>query len=223
MRELFLSTCQPGIWLISVLELVLIVLLMRKYMKEKSALTLCALGIGCGLFIDGFLISLGTVLPVAVVKMVSPARFIAHGMLVPLIFPICAYGLQAKGKVLKAVWGLTILVMAAGLAEALATKLEVKELAGVVRAVAGEGTPGWAEAVSRVLSFGTVIPLMIAGVIVWVRTKRPELFLGGFLMFAFSALGPATGNADLIFYISMFGELLMLFFFWLYTVKTAKK
>ncbi len=41
-------------------------------------------------------------------------------------------------------------------------------------------------------------------------------------MFAFAALGPATGNADLIFLISMFGELFMLFFFWLYSFKNIK-
>ena len=38
-------------------------------------------------------------------------------------------------------------------------------------------------------------------------------------MFAFSALGPATGNADLIFYISMYGELLMVIFLSLYAKK----
>ena len=54
------------------------------------------------------------------------------------------------------------------------------------------------------------------GVIVWARQKTPTLFLSGFLMFAFSALGPATGNFDLIFYISMFGEICMALFFLLY-------
>jgi hypothetical protein len=36
-------------------------------------------------------------------------------------------------------------------------------------------------------------------------------------MFAFSALGPATGNMDLIFFISMIGEVLMVLFFYLYS------
>ena len=42
------------------------------------------------------------------------------------------------------------------------------------------------------------------------------------LMFAFAALGPATGNFDLIFLIGMFGELFMVLFFLLYG-KTAAK
>ena len=53
------------------------------------------------------------------------------------------------------------------------------------------------------LSFGTVVPLMLVGIYVWIRQKTPHLFLSGFLMFFFSAVGPATGNTDLIFFISM--------------------
>ena len=62
---------------------------------------------------------------------------------------------------------------------------------------------------------------MIVGIVVWAKQKTPRLFLAGFLMFAFSALGPATGNFDLIFYISMYGEVLMVLFFYLYAQKKA--
>ena len=57
---------------------------------------------------------------------------------------------------------------------------------------------------------------MVCGLIVWIMKKRPELFFSGLFMFAFSALAPATKNMDLMFFISMFGEVLMVFFFWLY-------
>lgn len=59
---------------------------------------------------------------------------------------------------------------------------------------------------------------MIVGVIAWIKQKTPHLFLSSFLMFAFSALGPATGNADLIFFISMIGEVLMIAFFCFYAL-----
>ena len=42
-------------------------------------------------------------------------------------------------------------------------------------------------------------------------------------MFAFSALGPATGNIDLIFLIGMIGEALMVLFSLLHAKKAAKK
>ena len=113
--------------------------------------------------------------------------------------------------------------MIGGVAQALATVLEKREIAGVVRLASGADTPKWADIISRVLSFGTVIPMMIAGIIVWIKEKTPHLFLSGFLMFAFSALGPATGNTDLIFFISMFGEILMVLFLYLYARAKAKR
>lgn len=91
----------------------------------------------------------------------------------------------------------------------------------MLRHVAGDATPVWADKINRVLSFGTVLPLIAAGAVVIKRKKNPTMFLAGLLMFVFTALGPATGNADLIFLISMIGELLMAFFFYLYA-KTAK-
>ena len=54
------------------------------------------------------------------------------------------------------------------------------------------------------------------------KQKTPHLFLSGFLMFAFSALGPATGNFDHIFFITMIGEVLMVLFFWFYAKKQRK-
>ena len=117
---------------------------------------------------------------------------------------------------MRALWILTALLMAAGAAQAFGTVLEPKEIAGVLRYVSSADTPKWTDMISNVLLFGTVIPMMIAGVIVWIRQKAPQLFLAAFLMFLFSALGPAAGNMDLIFFISMFGELFMVLFLYLY-------
>ena len=41
-------------------------------------------------------------------------------------------------------------------------------------------------------------------------------------MFAFAALGPAMGRFDLIFFISMFGEISMIFFAMLYIIRDEK-
>ena len=80
--------------------------------------------------------------------------------------------------------------------------------------------PAWAEIVNSLLTFGTVIPLMIVGIVVWKKQKTPNLFLAGFLMFAFSGLGAAC--LELMFYISMYGEVLMATFFYLYAVQRVK-
>ncbi len=216
MREFLLANCPILIWIICAAELVMFFLLLRSYRNGRHPMSLSMALISLGLFVDAFIIVLGSSIPEGALAPVSRIRYISHGLLIPLIFAICAYALHFSGKSLKAAWLFTGFLMAAGLAEALAVKLETKELAGVVRCVSAPSTPAWSTAISNVLSFGTVIPLMIVGIIVWIKQKTPALFLSGFFMFAFSALGPATGNTDLIFFISMFGEVLMILFFLLY-------
>ena len=153
----------------------------------------------------------------------SPVRFIAHGLLIPLLFPIMGYSLNFKKFLMFIVWSFTLVLMVLGVLQAVKTPLVTETIANVTRMKAGEGTPKWADTISRILSFGTVIPMMIVGIIVWIKEKTPHLFLAGFLMFAFSALGPATGNTDLIFFISMFGEILMVLFLYLYARAKAKR
>ena len=56
-----------------------------------------------------------------------------------------------------------------------------------------------------------------------VSNIQPVLWvITGLLMFVFAALGPATGNMDLLFVISMFGELFMVLFYYLYVIKDEK-
>ena len=223
MRDFLISICPITIWIIVVLEVLIAALLFALGKKKKQPLAFWAGVLTLGLILDAALIGLGTSLPADVLRAVSPVRFIAHGLLIPLLFPVCGYALKLEKPAITVIWILTVLLMIAGAAQAIVTKLELRELAGVLRYAAGEGTPIWAEAVSRVLSFGTVIPLMIVGVIVWIKQKNPHLFLAGFFMFAFSALGPATGNTDLIFFISMFGELLMVLFLYLFLANKSTK
>lgn len=224
MRAFLINICPTAIWCIVACEALIAVLLFAHAARKKSKVAFWSGVLTLGLILDAAIIGLGSVLPQSTLSEISPIRFIAHGLLIPLLFPICAYALNFRKLPMVLVWMFTVLVMAFGVAQALVTVLEPKELAGVVRYAAGEGTPRWAEAISRVLSFGTVIPMMIVGIVAWIREKTPHLFLSGLLMFAFSALGPATGNADLIFFISMFGELLMVLFLYLYArAKTRRR
>ena len=219
MREFFITICSMAIWFIVAAEGLIAALLFFQAKRHSQPVALWSGVLTIGLILDAAIIGLGTALPESTLTAISPARFIAHGLLIPLIFPIFAYALKLKKAVIIGVWVVTGLLMIGGVAQALATVLEKREIAGVVRLASGTDTPKWADIISRVLSFGTVIPMMIAGILVWIKQKNPHLFLSGFLMFVFSALGPATGNSDLIFFISMFGELLMVLFLYLYSRK----
>lgn len=223
MRDFLMQICSVAIWCIVAGEAVIAALLFIHEAKKKSVIALLSGVLTLGLVLDAAIIGLGSSLSAEALQTISPARFIAHGLLIPLLFPICGYALNLKRPLMTIVWMFTVLVMAAGFAQALATKLVPETIANVTRMKAGEGTPKWAETISMALSFGTVIPMMIVGIVVWIKEKMPHLFLSGFLMFAFSALGPATGNTDLIFFISMFGEILMVLFLYLYARAKTKR
>ena len=215
MRELLMNICPYAIWCIVICEAAIAVLLFRLWRQKKQVIALLSFLVTLGLILDAVIIGLGSILPAGALRAISPVRFVAHGLLIPLLFPICGYALGFKKPVMRVLWIVTGLLMAAGAAEGACTVLEMREIAGVIRFASGADTPRWAGVISSVLSFGTVIPMMVAGVIVWIRQKTPYLFLSGFFMFLFSALGPATGNADLIFFVSMFGELFMVLFLYM--------
>ena len=87
-----------------------------------------------------------------------------HGALIPLLFPICAYGLNFRKPWKIAVWIFTGLVIALGIAEGFATQLVPERMAGILRMKSGDGTPGWARGVSMLLAFGTILPVILAGI-----------------------------------------------------------
>ncbi len=223
MKAFLHASCPIAVWIITALEALFVILALRGWKRKKEPLYLLTALVAFGLFYDALILSLGTVLPGGpALAALSRMRYVAHGALIPLLFPICAYALNFNKTWKTVVWIFTGLLIAAGIAEGFATELDLREVAGLTRYASGDGTPGWAKAVSGVLSYGAVVPLILAGVVVWIRQKTPLLFLAGFLMFAFSALGPATGNFDLIFYISMFGEVCMALCFLLYAKKRAE-
>lgn len=222
MRELLLNSCPVMLWVIAAIHLLFLLLAFRGWKRTKEPLYLLTALVVLGLFYDALILACGTVLREgALLSALSRFRFVFHGALIPLLFPICACALNFNKTWKTIVWVFTGALIVLGIAEGFVTDLAAQQAAGIVRYTSGDATPGWAQAVSGVLSYGTVVPLVLAGIVVWIRQKTPALFLAGFLMFAFSALGPATGNFDLIFYISMFGEVCMALFFLLYAGKRA--
>lgn len=222
MRDLLIENCSLVIWIIVAIEAILGVSLAAAYKKDKRPVIICMILVDFGLLVDALLINLGGFFDGGLPEPVSRLRFILHGMLIPLLFPICGYSLKLKRKVMSVIWALTAVVMVLGLAEGMSITLELIQLGDVVRHNSADFSPAWAETIRSFLSFGTVIPLIIVGIAVWIKQKTPTLFLSGFLMFIFAALGPATGNLDLLFVITMIGEVLMILFFMLYVRSIAK-
>lgn len=225
MRDFFLANGQTLVWVITALHLLFTALAFARFGKTRQPLYLLIGCVAFGLFYDALIQSLGGVLGEgSLLMMLSRFRFVFHGALIPLLFPICAYALDFKKPWKIAVWVLTAVIIVLGVAEGFATDLVTEKMAGILRYKSGDGTPGWAKGVSYLLAFGTIIPVILAGIAVWIKQKTPLLLLAGVLMFAFAALGPATGNMDLNFLITMIGEVFLGLFFLLYARrKTAEK
>ena len=220
MKELLFASCPIMLWVISLIELVFTVLLFSRYAKSKNLIFLLSGLICVGLTYDALVLAFGSFMTEGAALMVlSRMRYVFHGGLIPLIFLICAYALNFKGIWKTAAWVLTGILIVLGVADGCIRVIGATTVAGICR-YASVSAPAWAEIVNSLLTFGTVIPMMIAGVFVWIRQKTPHLFLSAFLMFAFSGLGAAC--LELMFYISMYGELLMALFLYFYAMHKSK-
>ncbi len=217
MREFLISNGPVLAWAITAFHALILILALLGYRRTRQPLFLLLTLLCFGLCYDALIQALGTSLGEgAALTGLSRFRFVFHGALIPLLFPICACALDLKKPWKIAVWVLTAVIIVLGVAEGFATDLVTEKMAGILRYRSGDGTPGWAKGVSYLLAFGTIIPVILAGVAVWIRQKTPLLLLAGVLMFAFAALGPATGNMDLNFLITMIGEVFLALFFLLY-------
>ena len=221
MREFLFASCPVMLWVITVVELVFTVLLFSRYAKTKNLIFLLSGLICVGLTYDALILALGSVMTEGAALMaLSRLRYVFHGGLIPLIFLICAYALDFKGFWKLAAWVFTGILIVLGIADGCVRQIGATTVAGICR-YASVYAPAWAEIVNSLLTFGTVIPMMVAGIVVWVKQKTPHLFLSAFLMFLFSGLGAAC--LELMFYISMYGEVLMTAFFYLYACKKSAK
>jgi len=230
MRQFLDSITIPSVWAICVLELALLVFMIIRFIKTKSLITIVIACITFGLFFDAFIIALGSFGDASALKGISQWRFILHGLLIPLMFIVCLFALELKKPWNYVVLGVTVALMIAGVAEGSSVQIGLQN--GIVsRFKALDDNPSWITAVTNVLNFGTVFPLIGVGVYVWIKQKNPFLFLAGISMLGFTILGIFANiftkvgevKGDYMFFISMYGEILMVTFMQLYAIKKEKK
>ena len=216
MRDFLIGNGPLVVGALLLIEAAVLVGLLREYKRAKKPMVLCMALVTAGLLFDGAVILLGRWLPEGLLRFLSMGRYLFHGLCMPLLLMITVYALGGKGKAVKAFWAVAAVLMALGAVAGLLTKLTVTDFAGFVRCTGSDATPKWADSYLSVLSVAMVVPLLVGGVWLMIKKKGPFLFLSGLFMFAFSALGPATGNVDLIFLIGMIGEALMVLCFLLH-------
>ncbi len=203
---------------ISVIEVILTLILFADYTKKKDPVVICMTLVGLGLCFDAIILSAGAKIMLPVLIILSRARYILHGLLIPINLAICAHAAPFYKRARQVTWVLTVILMAAGAASGVFRELDKVVLNEgfyneIVRYVSVSPKDSWPELVNRALSYGTVVPLILTGIYITFKHKTPTILLAGLFMLGFSLVGPLTGNTDLIFLISMFGEVFMLLFY----------
>lgn len=211
MRDFIIQYAPAMVWFFAVTEAAMAAVCIH---PARRTLNILASAMSAGLAVDAVIMAAGVLIGEGTfLQSISQLRYLLHGLLVPLMIPIAfyAYGIQRK-TAKQLLWGITAAVMVCGVVMGFLMVTEPVRFAGILRYAQAAATPAYAKRVDMMLSIGGVLPLIFVGIAHQWKHKSPWLMLSGLLMFAFSALAPATGNVDLTFVITMMGEDLMMLF-----------
>ena len=219
-RSFFDSIALGSIIVCTVLYALIFVLSIREYLKLKR-LVFILLMIECiGFIYDGIIMVSGKKMSDNILKGTNILRYILHGILVPTLIAFTGYALQFRRDKLYINWVVTLICMILGLLAAASTKMKIeKEFGKIKRCGMHDDTPGWVSSIDTMMNIGSVIYMMIAGIILFIVKREFFYFLAGFFMLIFSAIGPASGNKDLNFLLSVYGEILMIIFLFVFFKK----
>ena len=218
-REFFESIALPSIIVCTILYVVIFILSIREYLKLKRLVFILLLIQCVGFVYDGLIMLIGYSMSDNVLKGFNIVRYILHGIMVPILIAFTGYALQFRRDKLYVNWVITIIFIILGVAAAACTKMEIQEFGNIKRCGQHDDTPRWVSSVDTVMNIGSVIYMLIAGIILFIIKREFFYFLSGLFMLIFSAIGPASGNADLNFLLSVYGEILMIIFLFVFFKK----
>lgn len=228
MRNLLIASMPFVLIVMTVLDAFFIARMFRQYKSLSKPIIPLLVGILCiGLFYDSLILSLGAFLKYGMFfKVLSQLRYILHATMIPLLLPICCYTF-GNSKFVKPIWVITLLIMVIGLAAGVCTNIEPRTVGAISRYAVSDANPGWVDTIVQMLDIVPVFLMMGLGIVIWKKKKNPNLFLAGFFMFLFTMLGIFLGKdpsgdktQSLMFFISMFGESLMVYYLWKFSEKT---
>lgn len=216
MRDFLLTVIPIFLWVMMVFHLIFFVLLRRRFMDTRNMMLLLTAVISFGLWLNALVLAFGTFMDVRTLSGLNRFSLICRNALIPLLLPICVYVLRAKSALRRIVSFVTILLMVLGIAAGISTVLEPIQIAGAVHYRAAETTPQWTVVVGNILSYVPAALLFLTGIAALIWQKNATILAAGGLMLLFSVLGPVTGNADLSFFLTMFGEIVMILLLYAY-------
>ena len=219
-RDFFESIALGSIIVCLVLYVIILILSFREYFKLRR-LVFILLIIEClGFIYDGLIMLIGTKMSNNVLKGTNIVRYILHGILVPILITFTGYALQFRRDKLYINWVVTVFCICLLTMTQFAWRMKIeKEFGKIKRCGIHDDTPSWVNSIDTILNIGSVIYMLIAGIILLIVKREFFYFLSGLFMLIFSAIGPASGNSDLNFLLSVYGEILMIIFLFIFFKK----
>ena len=214
MREYFLDI--PSIIIGTIIYIIISKLTISYYLNNKDIILIFFLIEIFGLIYDGAIILLGIIMSGGVLMFFNRLRFILHGILVPLLILFSAYAIKAKGKYFFIHLGILIILSIIGMLAGIFTKLKIVEDVVLKRCTFDEDKTSFIMIIFNVMNIGCVLYMIAIGVLLLIRRKEYFFFLAGISMLIFSAIGPAIGKIELNYLLSMYGEVLMIIFLYLF-------
>ena len=148
-------------------------------------------------------------------------RFIFHGLLVPLLIIFSAYALNVIGKYFYIHLSINIILSLIGVIIGIITKLKIVEDTVLKRCNFSEDASKFDLIMINIMNIGCVLYMIVVGVLLFIKKKEYFFFLSGFFMLLFSAIGPAVGMSELNYILSIYGEILMIIFLYLFFKKNV--
>ena len=228
MRDLLIKTMAPVLWVMTFFDGIAIYFMIREYRKGSVQNIPFLTGILCiGLFYDSLILASGCFLQYGTLfHHLSQLRYILHCTLIPLLFPILAYSLTENKKVVKITWIITVIIMVMGLIGGIMVVTEPRTVGVIRRYASSDRTGKFSNTLTSLLDTVPVYIMIGVGIYLWIKKKNPNMFFAGFFMLLFTLLGIFLGkdpsgdrSQSLMFYISMYGEALMVFFLWRFVNK----
>ncbi|MBQ6217238.1 MAG: hypothetical protein IJK53_07615 [Erysipelotrichaceae bacterium] len=221
MRQLIISSMPVLLWAMTLFDGIAIFAMYishrENHLKKIPYLTMI---LCMGLFYDSLILSLGAFLKFGpLLKILSQFRFIFHCVLIPLLFPICGYALKLSEKKMRIIRIVTLILMISGAIAGIGVITEERTVGAIRRYAQSDLTNPFSKGLISLLDVVPVFIMIGIGIYLYIRKKDPHMFLSGFFMLLFTMLGIFLGkdpggdkSQSLMFYISMYGEALMVYF-----------
>ena len=220
MREFYLDI--PTIIIGTIIYIIISKLTISEYLAYKELILIIFLIEIIGLIYDGMIILLGSTMTEWLLMFLNQLRFIFHGLLVPVLILFSGYALDYKSKTYFINLIINIILSIFGFFIGIITELKVEDSGVLKRCTFSDDIPLFINISFILMNIGCVIYMIIAGIILYVKSREYYFLLAGVFMLIFSAIGPAMGNPDITYLLSMYGEVLMIIFLYLYFKKTIR-